>query len=156
MTYTLLVDDIVDAIDVRPNPHPHHLLTEVHWHERYLGSETTLPSVIVNMFKLLHWSFVPDFAEAVAARRDFSFNAIGFRFPEGLDAGEMAFEGVLVWDYYHKVVISQAAFDRLCSRCFAALEAHASTRTPKVLQTAGWPRFENARQVVSSRLALES
>lgn len=148
MSHIPLTDALLARIAVRPNPHPHHLLTEVGWVD---GAPDALPAVVGNVFKFTNWTLVPDFAAAAAARHDFGFNAIGFRFPEGLDRDDEPFDGVLVYDYFAKVVMSQAAFDRICAASFDALVAHANARTPEVLTAPWWGRFEAAAAVVRGR-----
>ena len=139
--YELVTDQDVDAIDVCWNTDPNHLLTKV-------VSNRPLPKVLEGFLTVSSWLSVGFFAEGAAVRGDRASNYSGFRFPEGLDSDEEPFDGVQVFDYYNKIVMSEAAFMRMMCGLFQTLRDGAKQQQLPVLNEDWWPAFvESAAQV---------
>lgn len=153
-----LSDALLERVEVRANTAPHHLLTVLAWADGAPPEGSPwqdagdLPGVGA-LFRFTSWGPVARFADCAARRRDWVFNADAFRFAENRDGEDTTFEQVLMSDYGDRADASYVAFDLLCSRAFAALQAFAAARSPETQDAAWWPKFLSDAAVVAARLA---
>ncbi len=152
-----LADALLERVEVRANIAPHHLLTVLGWEGDAPPEDSEwrdagdLPGVGA-LFRFTSWGPVAGFADCAARRRDWVFNADGFRFSDNRDVEDTAFEQVLLFDYGDSADASYGAFDRLCVKAFAALQAFAAARSPETQDAAWWPQFLSDAAVVAARI----
>ncbi len=156
MTRYVLEDALLDRVEIRANSAPNHLLTVIAWQGDVAPGDVNwavaadMPGV-GSLFRLSSWLPVAKMAECAAQGRDWSFNTQGFYFAENRDLGDTEFPEVMLVDFRYEVMVSRAAFDRLCTKLFEALHQVAFALAPEVLISPWWPDFEKNARTVAQR-----